>query len=42
MKRLAKELAQAKLNAITDKVKAFEEFKAEILDEAAELEERIN
>ena len=42
MKKLAKELAHAHLSAATEKVKEFEEFRSEILDEAADLEERIN
>ena len=42
MKKLAKELAHAHLSKATEKVKEFEEFRSEILDEAADLEERIN
>ena len=42
MKQLAKDLARAHLHTTTEKMIEFEDFRDYILDEAAELQERIS
>ena len=42
MKQLAKDLARAHLHTTTEKMIEFEDLRDDILDEAAELQERIS